>query len=129
MKRTILSIVVMLATIAQALAGTIVYATGVQTGTTSVNIGSIPANCVVYNVVYNNTTANAVTGGINLGNVGSATAVLSATAVGASATVSTAVAPTPTNSSGYVSGGALFAAAVTAWNSANITITLTYACY
>src|SRR4051812_36845432 len=47
--------------------GTIVYNTGVATGTTNFVIGNLPANAYISQVVVFNSTANAVTGNISIG--------------------------------------------------------------
>lgn len=105
--------------------GTIIFTTGVATSTTDFVIGNLPANAQVMTVAATNATANAVTGGISLGSAANGTQFVSALTCGANcvsatsaitaATVYSTTAPVP-----------LHAAAVTAWNSANVTITVTY---
>lgn len=105
--------------------GSIVFTTGVQTSTTDLVIGNLPANAFIIGVAATNSTANAVTGGISLGSAANGTQFVaaltcaancvSATSAITAATVYSATAPVP-----------LHAAAVTSWNSANVTLTVTY---
>lgn len=131
MKRTLLSFLFALAALSQVLAGTITANTGTPAGTTAFVIGTIPANCVIYAYTLANTTANAITGGVNIGTAGSVSTIASALAVGANATVFTSFAPTPSNSSTLLVAEpvAIQIAAVTAWNSASLNMSFTYACY
>jgi hypothetical protein len=86
---------------------TIVFNTGVATGTTNFVIGTIPAQAYIQSIMFSNSVAAAVTGGISIGTTANGADVVAAQAC--------ASAGTPLN-----------AAAVTAWNSANVTITVTY---
>ena len=132
MKRALLSFLFALAALSQALAGTLQVNTGViASGTTAVVIGSVPANCVVYTVTLANLTANAITGGVNVGTAASPSTMLSAQAVAASTNYFISQAPTPANMTTLVAAEPvnLQIAAVTSWNNANLNVAVTYACY
>ena|ERR1700733_12478380 len=131
MKRCLLACLLALAAIAQAAAGTLNVNTGVLTGTTAVTIGTVPQNCVIYTITLANLTANAVTGGVNIGTVAAPTTIESAFTVGASLNYFVSFAPTPANSTVLVAAEpvAIQIAAQTAWNSANLNVAVTYACY
>ena len=130
MKRYLLSLVFTLV-VASATAGTFNVNTGVLTGTTAVVIGTVPQNCVVYTITIANLTANAVTGGVNIGTVAAPTTIESAFAVAASTNYFVSFAPTPANSTVLVAAEpvAIQIAAQTAWNNANLNVALAYACY
>lgn len=104
----------------------IVFNTGVATGTTDFVVGNLPASTYVNNIIVSNSVAAAVTGGISFGTTANGTEVVTALTCGASCytfiadsaltkRVFSLTAPTP-----------IHAAAVTAWNSANVTITILY---
>lgn len=104
--------------------GTIIYTTGVQTGTTDIVIGNLPPNAYVISMGVTNATANAVTGGISLGSTANGTQFVAAQTCAANCvSAGPAIAATVYSTTAPV---ALHAAAVTAWNSANVTITVTY---
>jgi hypothetical protein len=109
----------------------IIYTTGVQTGTTSLTIGTIPANAYLQHVIVQNNTANPITGGLNFGVVGgSATAIASALAVAGSVTVIAAdSALTRIQGTTAPAAYSVTVAAQTTWNNANVTITLVYGYY
>jgi hypothetical protein len=73
--------------------GTILFTTGVATGTTDFVIGNLPANTYITEIIYSNAVAAAVTGGISIGTTANGTDVVAAQAVG-----STALTFTPTRS-------------------------------
>ena len=132
MKRTLVSAFLSLALCAQAPAGTLNVNTGViASGTAGVTIGTVPQNCVVYTVTIANLTANAITGGVNVGTVAAPTTILNAQAVAASTNYFVSQAPTPANSTTLVAAEpvAIQIAAVTSWNNANLNVAVTYACY
>jgi hypothetical protein len=65
--------------------GTILFTTGVATGTTDFVIGNLPANTYITEIIYSNAVAAAVTGGISIGTTANGTDVVAAQAVGSSA--------------------------------------------
>ena len=88
---------------------------------------TLPPYAFVKYIVVEETAGNAVTGGINVGDSGSATRFLSATAVGANANV--VVVPTNLTGSantGIPAGDIVLVAAVTAFNSASLNVTVIY---
>lgn len=107
-----------------------VFNTGVAAGTTDFVIGTLPAKAYIQQVIFSNSVAAAVTGGISLGTAANGTTIIAAQAVGASTDVATAQAaillPVPVTT-GLAS--VLHMAAVTAWNGANVTVTVVYAYY
>ena len=132
MKRALISFGLLFALCAQALAGTLNVNTGViASGTAGVTIGTVPQNCVVYTITIANLTANAITGGVNIGTVAAPTTIQSAFTVGASLNYFISQAPTPANSTTLVAAEpvAIQIAAVTSWNNANLNVAVTYACY
>jgi hypothetical protein len=106
----------------------ILYTTGVQTGTTDIVIGSLPANAYIVGIFAANTTANAVTGGISIGSTANGTDIV-ATITCAANCVSNSPGTNTLVKSVFSTTAAtsLHAAAVTAWNSANVTFTVVYA--
>jgi hypothetical protein len=104
----------------------IIYTTGVATGTTDFTIGSIPAGAYIKEIVYSNAVASAVTGGISIGTTANGTDVVAAQAVGSSALTFTPNASILKQVFSTTASTPLHAAAVTAWNSTNVTITVTY---
>jgi hypothetical protein len=107
--------------------GAVIVTTGVQTGTTNVVLGTLPAGAYVSSIIVVNSTANAVTGGIAFGTTANGTNIVAALTCAANC-----VAAAPGNA--VLAGSAfsatattsLNAAAVTAWNNANVTITVVY---
>lgn len=108
----------------------IVFNTGVATGTTDFVVGTLPAKAYIQQVIFSNSVAAAVTGGISLGVTANGATIIAAQAVGASTDVATAQAaillPVPVTT-GLAS--VLHMAAVTAWNNANVTVTVVYGYY
>jgi hypothetical protein len=105
---------------------TVVFNTGVATGTTDFVIGTIPANAYIQAILFSNSVAAAVTGGISIGTTANGTDVVAAQACAASCVTFTTDALTLKRNFSTTAGTALHAAAVTAWNSANVTITVVY---
>lgn len=107
-----------------------VFNTGVATGTTDFVIGTLPAKAYIQQVIFSNSVAAAVTGGISLGVTANGATIIAAQAVGASTDVATAQAaillPVPVTT-GLAS--VLHMAAVTAWNSTNVTVTVIWGYY
>lgn len=106
--------------------GTIVYTTGVATGTTNFVIGSLPPSTYISMVIYQNTTANAVTGGITLGSTSGGTDISTATTCGANCLAQATDAQLVKRAWSTTAYTPINAAAATAWNSANVTITVVY---
>jgi hypothetical protein len=77
----------------------------------------VPANYRISSIDVINTTANAVTGGVNFGTAAAGAQILSATAVGANARIS----PDPLLRH-FAAQQTVHVSAVTAWNSANLTL-------
>lgn len=98
--------------------------TGVAAGTTNFAL-TMPPKTYIQQIIFSNAVAAAVTGGISVGTTANGTNVVAAQAVGASTDVAVAQAaillPVPvTTGLGYT----LNFAAVTAWNGANVTVTV-----
>jgi hypothetical protein len=96
-----------------------------QTSTTSTLI--LPPYAFVKYIVVEETAGNAVTGGVNVGDSGSATRFLSGTAVGANANVVVV----PTNLTGSANTGVpatdqVLVVAATSFNSASLNVTVIY---
>lgn len=108
----------------------IVFNTGVATGTTNFVVGTLPAKAYIQQIIFSNSVAAAVTGGISIGTAANGTQIVAAQAVGASTDVAVAQAsillPVPVTT-GLAS--TINMAAVTAWNSANVTVTVIYGYY
>ena len=88
---------------------------------------TLPPYAFVKYIVIEETAGNAVTGGINVGDSGSATRFTSATAVGANANV--VVVPTNltgSSNTGIPAADIVLVAAVTAFNSASLNVTVIY---
>lgn len=106
--------------------GSFIFTTGVATGTTDFVIGSVPAGAAISKIIYSNAVAAAVTGGISVGTTANGTDVVAAQAVGSSALTFTTDALTLKRVFSLTTPTPLHAAAVTAWNSTNVTITVTW---
>jgi len=106
----------------------IVFNTGVASGTTDFIVGVIPAGAYIQQVIASNSTANAVTGNLTLGTTANGTDVVAAAnfACGANCLVSVANANIAKQVFSLTASQPLHLAAVTAWNNANITITVVY---
>lgn len=105
------------------------FTTGVATGTTDFVIGSIPAGAFIRDILYSNATANAVTGGISIGTTANGTDVVAAQTCGANCLTFTTDALLLKRPFSSTVATPLHAAAVTAWASANVTITIIYGFY
>lgn len=96
-------------------------------GTASVSTGlTLPAYGVIVSFVICETAGNAVTGGLNIGDSGSATRYGSGVALSANACVS--VSPTVAFfvNSGVPTASTILLAAATSWNSASVNVTVLY---
>lgn len=109
--------------------GTIIFTTGIATGTTDFVIGSLPANMYITEIVYSNAVAAAVTGGVSIGTTANGVDVVAAQAVGSSALTFTPNASILKQPFSLTAPTPLHAAAVTAWNSTNVTITVKFAAF
>jgi len=105
---------------------TLVYTTGVLTGTTDVVPFSLPAGAYIQQIIYANTTANAITGGITVGTTANGTDVATATTCGANCLAAATDAQLAKRALSATDATPLHFAAATAWNNANVTITLIY---
>jgi hypothetical protein len=96
-----------------------------QTGTTSTLV--LPAYAFVKYIVIEETAGNAVTGGVNVGDSGSATRFLSGTAVGANANV--VVVPTNltgSSNTGIPTADTILVVAATSFNSASLNVSVIF---
>lgn len=104
------------------------YTLRVPTVTASGAFVSIPPRFSITSIAITNATANAVTGGLNIGTTALGNDVVSAIAVGANASViasgSTLLLQTLSNYT-TVTPTALYISPVTAWNSASVDVTIT----
>jgi hypothetical protein len=108
----------------------LIFNTGVATGTTDFVIGVLPAKSYISQVIFSNSVAAAVTGGVSIGSTANGTNIVAAQAVGASTDVavpqSAILLPVPSTAGAATT---LHMAAVTAWNNVNVTVTVVYAYY
>jgi hypothetical protein len=104
----------------------IIYNTGVATGTTDFVIGSVPASAYVHNIIVSNSVAAAITGGISFGTTANGTEVVTALTCGSSCLTFVADSALTKRVFSLTAATPIHAAAVTAWNSANATITVLY---
>jgi hypothetical protein len=99
----------------------LIFTTGVATGTTNFVIGNLPAGAYIQHVIWNNTTANAA-GNVALGSTSGGVDIVAAVACAANClsdttiakTTFSATAATPLNLSS------------TAWGSASLNVTIVY---
>lgn len=104
----------------------VLFTSGVATGTTAFLVGTLPPGTYLQHIIVQNTVAAAITGGINFGTTSGGADVVSALAVGSSALVFTTDAALLKRVFSATSPQPIYASAATAWNSANVTITLVY---
>lgn len=105
----------------------IVFTTGVLTGTTSVQITpSLPASTYIRDIYVDNSTANAVTGGIDIGTTAGAADVVSALTCAANCLTFVADSAVLKRVFSKTAAQALFILGHTAGNSANLNVTITY---
>ena len=116
--------------------GVLNFTTGVLTGTTNVQIGFIPANAIITSVTFSNITANAA-GNITMGNASGGAQCVTTTAVGATITLAVpqaniipacAIATVGTTAPYTTPQQALWITS-SAWNSANLLITVNFQYY
>jgi hypothetical protein len=108
----------------------ILFTTGVATGTTNFVIGTLPAKSYIQQIIFSNAAAAAVTGGISIGNTPNGVNIVAAQPMALSSDVAVPQAsillPVPSTSGAATT---LNMAAVTAWNNANVTVTVIYGAY
>ena len=91
-------------------------------GTASVGLGQLPANYFVTSIILQNLTANAITGGINIGSSAGAADVVSGLAVAANALIVVADSAVLKRAFSTSVPTSLFVSAITSWNSANLRV-------
>lgn len=105
----------------------VTFVTGVMTSTTSVAIAPlIPANAAIRDIYINNTTANAVSGGIDIGTTSGAADVVSAKVCAANCLTFVADAALLKRVFSLTAAQNLFITGHTDAASANLTLTITY---
>jgi hypothetical protein len=106
----------------------ILTTTGVQTGTTSVLIGTLPPSTYIQHIIVNNLTAQAVTGNITFGSTSGGTDIVPSTGVvcGANCLTFTLDSQLAKRVFSTTASTPIFAQAITSWNSANVTITVVF---
>lgn len=104
----------------------VTFTTGVMTGTTSVPGPNIPAGAYLREVIVDNSTANAVTGGVNIGKTSGAADVVSALTCAANCLTFVADSALLLRVFSKTVSQPLFITAQTAGNSANLNITFVY---
>jgi len=107
---------------------TILFTTGTlpASGTADIVGPSIPAGAYIQQIIWNNTTANAVTGGMSVGTTANGTDVVAAQALAANALVFTTDALLLKRVFSLTAATPLHFAPVTSSNTANLTITIIY---
>ena len=111
------------------LGGTIIYTTGAlpASGTTDIPIPTaVPAGAYIKMIVIQNTTANAVTGGVSIGTTANGTDVVAAQAVAANALVFVTDATLLKRVFSATASTVLHAAPVTSSNTSNLTFSIVY---
>lgn len=103
--------------------------TGVAAGTTSFPIGILPKGAFIDQIVLKNLTANAVTGGIAIGSSSGAADIVAAQACGANSLGHVADASILKRVISDSADTMLYATAVTAWNGANVTVSVVFGFY
>jgi hypothetical protein len=104
----------------------LLFTTGVWTGTTSFQVGSIPAASYIQHIIFSNSTANAVTGNIAVGTTSGAADVVTAQACGANCLVFVSDATLLKRVFSVTAPQALFITPVTSGNNANVTATVVW---
>ena len=89
-------------------------------------IGILPVNAKLRAIYIGNTTANAVTGGINIGTAALGSDVVSAAVVGANGLVTISGASLLKTWVSLTAATPLFISAVTAWNAASVSVELVF---
>lgn len=108
------------------LGGTIIYTTGAlpASGTTDIPIPTaLPAGAYIKAIIIQNTSANAVTGGVSIGSTANGTDVVAATASAATSVANSTLVKTAFSTTAAT---VLHAAPVTSSNTANLTFSIVY---
>lgn len=108
------------------LLNSVIFTTGVLTGTTSVQGPTLPPGTFIRDIIVDNTTANAVTGGIDIGKTSGAADVVSALTCAANCLTFVADSALLLRVFSKTAGQAIFITGHTAGNSANLTLTFVY---
>jgi hypothetical protein len=103
-----------------------VFTTGVLTGTTSIALPSLPASAYIREIIVDNSTANAVTGGIDIGTTAGAADVVSALTCGANCLTFVGDVALLKRVFSKTAQQALFILGHTAGNSANLNVTIVF---
>lgn len=103
-----------------------VLSSGVLTGTTSVQIGSLPASAYIAHILIENTTANAVTGGIDIGKTSGAADIVSAKTCAANCLTSVLDSAILLRNFSTTAAQPIWLLGHTAGNSANLNVTIIY---
>jgi hypothetical protein len=104
----------------------LVFNTGVATGTTDFVVGTLPAGTYIREVMVTNSVAAAVTGNISFGTTANGTDVVASLACGSTCLAFTTDANLAKRMFSLTASQQIHAAAITAWNSTNCTITIVY---
>lgn len=105
----------------------IIFTTGVLTGTTAVQITpSLPAGAYIRDIFVDNSTANAVTGGIDIGKTSGAADIVSALTCAANCLTFVADSALLLRVFSKTAQQAMFVVGHTAGNSANLNLTIVY---
>jgi hypothetical protein len=92
----------------------------IAAGTSSVTLGMLPPNYWIDALILQNLTANAITGGINIGSSAGAADIVSALAIGANALIIVPDAAVLKRVFSTTAPTNLFVSAVSSWNNANL---------
>jgi hypothetical protein len=103
-----------------------VVSTGVLTSTTSVQVASLPASAYISAIVIDNTTANAVTGGIDIGQTTGAADIVSAKVCAANCLTTVLDSALLLRVFSKTAVQPIWVTGHTAGNSANLTLTIIY---
>jgi len=104
----------------------ILFTTGTWTGTTSFQVGNLPVGTYIQHIIFSNSTANAVTGGIAVGTTSGGADVVAAQACGANCLVFVADSALLKRVFSTTAQQAIFITPVTAGNNANVTATVVF---
>lgn len=104
----------------------LVLSTGVLSGTTSVQIASLPASAYIAHILIENTTANAVTGGIDIGKTTGAADIVSAKVCAANCLTSVLDSAILLRNFSTTAAQPVWLTGHTAGNSANLNVTIIY---
>lgn len=103
-----------------------VVSTGVLTTTTSVQVASLPASAYIREIIVDNTTANAVTGGIDIGKTSGAADIVSAKACAANCLTTVVDSAILLHVFSKTAQQAIWVTGHTDGNSANLNLTIIY---